>query len=349
MSKPLELTNLETADLCRQLALLMHSGVTAGDGLNLLAEGEESAKIKKLLQDMTAAVDGGAYLSQAFEEAGCFSAYVTGLLQVGEQVGRLEETLNALSDYYEEKERMERQLVSSLTYPAILLLLMAVVIIILLSQVLPVFNEIYASLGGRLTGIAGGLLILGQLLDKAIPALCVLLAAALIAVLVVSLNRKLRRKATAFFSARWGDKGIFRQMNNARFAQAISMGFASGMPMEEAAQMASLLLKDVPAVQARVQACSERLAAGEDLSAALEAGGLMAPSACRLLTLGLRSGMGDQVIDDISHRMQDEAREALESMVARVEPALVLVTSVLVGVILMSVMLPLMNIMTAIG
>ena len=59
--KPLELTNLETAGLCRQLALLMHSGVAAGDSLSLLAEEEENKKIRALLEGMTAAMDSGAY------------------------------------------------------------------------------------------------------------------------------------------------------------------------------------------------------------------------------------------------------------------------------------------------
>ena len=54
-------------------------------------------------------------------------------------------------------------------------------------------------------------------------------------------------------------------------------------------------------------------------------------------------------MEDSSRRMQDETTEDLERMVAKVEPALVLITSVMVGVILLSVMLPLMNIMTAIG
>ena len=347
--KVLELTNLEKADLFKQLALLMHSGVTAGDGLSLLAEGEPNEKIRGMLVKMTESVDAGAYLSQAFEETGSFPAYVTGLLQMGEQVGRSEETLTALSDYYEQKERMERQLVSSLTYPAILLLLMAVVIIILLSQVLPVFNDIYASLGGKLTGVAGGLLLAGQLLDKAIPVLCGLLVVVLGFFAVFSLHKEWRKKILGFFSARWGDKGIFRKMNNARFAQALSMGYTSGMPLEDAADLAALLLKDIPPVQERCKKCSEMLQQGEDLAVALEAAELMPPSTCRMLTLGLRSGTGDSVMEDISRRMQEDAHNALESIVARVEPALVLVTSVLVGVILLSVMLPLMNIMTAIG
>lgn len=347
--KPLELTNLETADLCRQLALLMHSGVSAGDGLNLLAEGEADANVKALLEEMTAAADAGAYLHQIFEAAGCFDAYVTGLLQVGEQVGRTEETLHALADHYEEKERTERQLVSSLTYPAIVLVMMAVVIIVLLSQVLPIFNDIYASLGGRLTGLGGALLALGRLLDRAIPALCALLVAGLCAVLALALSRKLRKKALSRILQRWGDRGIWRRMNNARFAQALAMGYASGMPLEEAAELAALLLRDVPTAAQRCQACIALLRQGESLDRALEAGDLMTPAARRMLTLGLRSGAGDRVLADIARRMQEEARGALERIVARVEPALVLLTSVLVGVILLSVMLPLMNIMTTIG
>ena len=347
--KALELTNLETADLCRKLALLMHSGLAAGDALNLLAEEEKDGQLHEMLAGMTAVVDGGAYLSQAFEEAGRFPAYLTGLLQVGEQVGRLEETLNALADYYQDRERMQRQLVSSLTYPAMLLVLMAVVIVVLLSKVLPVFNEAYASLGGQLTGMAGALLMLGDLLAEAIPALCVLLIAAVAAAAVFVLNPKLRKKALAFWHERWGDKSIFRKMNNARFAQALSMGYTSGMALEDAAELAALLLRDIPPVAERCQKCTAMLRQDGNLAQALEAADLMPPSTCRLLELGLRSGTADGVMEDISRRMQEEVTQDLERMVAKVEPALVLITSVMVGVILLSVMLPLMNIMTAIG
>ena len=77
--------------------------------------------------------------------------------------------------------------------------------------------------------------------------------------------------------------------------------------------------------------------------------GLLPAAACRLLTLGMRGGSGDEVMEEIARRLSDEAQLALESKVGKVEPALVLVTSVLVGAILLAVMLPLMNIMTTIG
>ena len=345
----LELSNLETADLCRELALLLHSGVSAGDGLYLMAEEELDPQLHGLLAKMAGILDSGDYLHEAFRQTGCFPVYITGLLRVGEEVGRTEETLNALAVYYENRERMQRQIVSSLTYPAILLLLMLIVIIVLLSQVLPVFNEIYMSLGGQLTGIAGGLLLLGQILNRFMPVLCGLLALILAVAAALYLHRGLRGKVSGFWRSRWGDRGISRKMNNARFAQALSLGFSSGMVLEDAVEMAAELLADCPDAAARCSSCHQQLLDGTELTAALGGNSLLTPSACRLLTLGMRSGSGDNIMEEIARRMQDEAQQALDAAVSKVEPALVLVTSGLVGVILLSVMLPLMNIMTAIG
>ena len=70
---------------------------------------------------------------------------------------------------------------------------------------------------------------------------------------------------------------------------------------------------------------------------------------CRLLELGMRSGSGEEVMDHIAQRLSEEADAALEARMGQIEPTLVMISSLLVGLILLSVMLPLMNIMTAIG
>ena len=344
-----QLSNLEIADICRELALLLHSGISAADGLYLMAEEEKEPHLHGVLTGMAATMDSGSYLYNAFEAAERFPAYITGLLQVGEEVGRTEETLQSLAQHYESREQMRRQIVSSLTYPAILLMLMLVVIIILLSQVLPVFNEIYMSLGGRLTGMAGGLLMLGEALDRMMPLLCAVLGALMLFGVALCLHSGFREAVTARWRRRWGDRGIAKKMNNVRFAQALSMGFCSGMVLEDAVELASHLLKDTPDAVKRCESCREKLLQGAEMADALGGAQFLTSSDCRLMTLGLRSGSVDSVMEQIACRMEADARQALEDAVSRVEPALVLVTSGLVGVILLSVMLPLMNIMTAIG
>lgn len=343
------ISNTETADLCRELALLLHAGISTGDGLYLLAEEENDAAQKEMLTEMAKTVDSGTSLAKAFEDTKCFPVYMTGLLQVGETVGRTEETLNALSRYYENKENLERRIISALTYPVMLLILMLVVIVVLLTKVLPVFNEVYASLGGSLTGIAGALLSFGTVLNKILPLLCVVLGAVLVLVGAFTFNKNFRTKVLRFWNARFGDKGVSKKLNNARFAQALSMGISSGMPPEDAVEMAANLLGDIPKAAERCKKCSELLDNGESLSKALNEAGLMEPAACRLLTLGMRGGSGDTVMEELARRMQNDAEFELEKTASKVEPALVLITTLLVGAILVAVMLPLMNIMTAIG
>ena len=221
-------TYLEIASLCRELALLLHAGVRAGDGLALLAEEEPEAQRRKQLEEMARQVDDGASLGEALAGQGLFPAYVTGLVTVGERSGRTEEALNALSVYYEQRDQLDRQVRSALLYPSVLLVLMLVVIVVLLAKVLPVFDQVYASLGGELTGVAGGLLTLGRALDAAMPVLCAVLGVVVIFLAVFSLSGGFRGRLLAFWQRRFGDRGVSRRLNDARFAQAMAMGPAHG-------------------------------------------------------------------------------------------------------------------------
>jgi len=341
--------NMEIADLCRQLALFLHAGVRLNDGLYLLSEEEGNSAYKDFLQDAARRLEDGIPLYTVFEQYGCFPFHVTSLLAVGEQTGRMEETLTSLYHYYEAQEHRNRQLRSALTYPAILLLMMLVVIVVLLSKVLPVFENVYASLGGSLSGLAGGLLMLGNILNGAMPILCILLALLILGVLLFAVSSNLRNKVISFWQLHFGDKGISRKMNDAKFAQALSMAYSSGLPLEECVSLAGSLLKNCPGALKRCEECRKRLDTGAELAATLKETNLLPASACKLLALGMRAGTGDTTLEEIAVRLSDEANEALEAKISSVEPALVLITSVLVGVILLTVMLPLLNIMKAIG
>ena len=340
-------SNQEISHFCRGLSLLLRAGISIGDGIFLLAEEEKPGSYRERLEEIGSGMDRGLPLTEAMGKG--FPAYVTGMIQVGEGSGRLEEALLAVADYYEQRERMDRQLRNALTYPAIVLLLMLAVIGVLLVRVLPVFDEVYASLGGRLTGVAGGLLALGQMMKGALPFLCILLAAGVLFVLAFAISEDLRQALVRKWNRRYGDKGVSKKQNDARFAQALSMGLKSGLPMEEAVSLAGRLLQDVPAAAKRYAVCSEALADGAELTKALKDTGALPASACRMLELGTRGGNGDVVMEEIAGRLAEEAVQALEDKTAQVEPAMVLGASILVGMILLSVMLPLMNIMSAIG
>ncbi|MEG1917251.1 MAG: type II secretion system F family protein [Oscillospiraceae bacterium] len=337
------------SSFCMELSLLSHAGIGIADGLHLLLEDEKDGAARGLLIRLAERTDAGAPLSAALRESGWFPPYVAAMTETGEQSGRPEEAFRALSEYYDSRERLSSRIRSALLYPAILLLLMLVVIVVLLVRVLPVFNEVFRQLGGELTGLAGGLLQLGLFLDGAMPVLCVLLLLLVLAGVALLSGEKLRAAVLLWYNVHWGDRGIAGEIAMTRLAGALSMGMRSGLPMEKALGLAASFFTENPHMAKRCQDCAGRLEQGDGLSQALRESGLLPPAYCRMLALGIRSGSGDTVMTEIARRLDLQSQESIEEKVGRVEPTLVIVTSLLVGAILLSVMLPLMNIMSVIG
>ena len=341
------LSNDEISTLFRELAYLIHAGLSHADALAMMAE--EADQNKPLLKQMADAMDEGESLSSVFASSGLFPEYASRLLLVGERSGRIEETLNALADNYAGQERLNRQLRTSLLYPAILLLIMLVVIVVLLVYVLPIFERVYAQFGVTMTGVAGSLLSFGRFMSSIMPVLCGILCAAVLACLALAVSQKARSFLLSYWRRNRGDKGVSRQINDARFAMALSMGLRSGMPVEEALLLAGQVLEDVPAAKDRVSRCIRSVEDGSPLAKSLEEADLMPKTECQLLAAGLRSGVGDLAVEQITARMNERSELSISEKVSRVEPTLVIITSLLVGMILLSVMLPLMNIMATIG
>ena len=334
-------------ELSGELAMLLHAGLDIAGGLAMLAENREGPD-GELLTALRRDAEEGLPLSECMERSGAFPPEVCAQVRCGERTGRLEETLSAMAESGESRLRLARQLRSALLYPSILFLLMLLVIGVLLIRVLPVFEEVYASLGGGMTGLAGGLLRLGEWLAAALPWLAPILAVLAALGLAFAGSQRFREEALRRWSGgRWGDRGVSRKLQDAHIAQSLSLGLRSGLSGEEALALAAP--QCAPAAGERCHRAEKLLAEGLGFAEALRQGEALPPAACAMLALGIRSGSGDTVIREIARRLTEEGENALREKAERVEPALVLAASVLVGIILLAVMLPLLRVMSALG
>lgn len=342
------LGNTEISRICRGLALLLHSGIGAADGAFLLAQ-EEQAPLKTLLNDLGKALDGGMTLGDAMEKTGGFSSQICAMVRVGEETGHLEEALLGLASYHESRSRTANRIRSAVTYPALVMVLMLLVVGVLLVKVLPVFDRVYASLGSRLTGPAAALLYAGELLNAALPVLFVILLILAAGAVLLWLRPALREKLTRIWKRRWGDRGLARKFNNAHFISALAMALSSGLLPEQSIALGENLLQDVPEAAERCRSCVRAMEAGASFGSALESSGFLQPAQCHILQIAQRSGNADQVMQQIADSAMEEAENALDRSVASIEPVMVLISSLLVGLILLSVMLPLADILSVLG
>ena len=343
------MSNKDAGAFCTSLGYMLHAGIPNADALNLLAKGEKRQKYKTIFTQMAEKADYGATVSEVIKETDCFDEYIGRMIAVGEQTGKTEDALEAVAESCEKKAALDRQIKSAIVYPAVLLLVMLVVIAVLLMYVLPIFDDVYAQLGSGLTGVAGWLLNVGRVLSSVSPLVIAIFAAAAAFLGVFAASDSFRQRVVSAIGAKGKADGIRGSMDTAKFAQGLAMCMSSGFSADEAVKAAAELPGNASTTAAKCEKYQKLVEEGKSFADALGESGLLPAAECYMLEAGSRGGAGDKAMNEISRRLTEESDAALTDRIERIEPAMVIISSALVGVILLSVMLPLINIMAAIA
>ncbi len=326
--------SLYLSSLCMELSLILKAGIPVSEGLSMLAEGQ-GGHAETLLKALAGSTDIGNTLYFSLEESGAFPAYMINMVRLGEETGRLESVLASLSSYYDRMHKLGSSIRSSIFYPAVLFVLMLIVVGVLMTQVLPVFSDVSEQLGIETSAVASVLTRIGMFLSD--NALFILIG---IVVLIA---------AAAFLIFKFFAKTKLGQtIATARFAFAAAMSISGGLDLDSVLRLAGNLTGN-PYVKSKVETCEKLIGEGESFENAVNKSELFSPIYSRMLTVGQRTGSTDIVMDEIARRYEEFVNDDIEQKIGRLEPILIIVLSLLVGLILLSVMLPLMNIMTAIG
>ena len=335
--------------LCSELAMLLDAGLTVMDGLEILQEAESGKDSKMILRELLDTMEEGFPFSNALEKSIYFPDYMVHMVGIGEKTGRLVESFKALSEYYERQVRLSVTIKSSVLYPAILLVLMIAVVLILVVQVLPIFNDVFNRLGTQMSPLAISLMNFGGWLGDASVTIAIVLGVIFILALLAWLLPGIRDKITGMLSDKWGDKGIFGKIASSRFIYSMTLAMASGLDTDDAICSAANVSGSSKAVAKKNNRCIELLNSGSTLSEALRGADILSPQDAKMLAIGSRTGKSDEAMSEIARRSEIKVQDDISRIVSKIEPTLVIISSVVVGVILLSVMLPLMGIMTAIG
>ncbi len=333
---------------CRELCQLTHSGIPAAEGLSLLREDETDPAVLAWLDKLCARTEDGASLSAALRETDAFPPYMTEMLSLAERTGRLENTLAALQLHYERESRIRNDIIGTVSVPVVLLLVMISVVLLMITRVLPVFERTFAQLGVRMGVVAAGMMRLGAALAKAGTAAAVVIGALVLAALAIAFVPWLRARFTAWLRYRFGACGVWGKIAVSRFASAMSMGTASGLDLEESVEAAAKICGGAKQIDEMAAKCCALIAAGSPPADALAESGLFSGRDGRLLKISERTGNLAQTLDEMARRKEEESMQYIDRIVGAFEPAVVVITSALAGMILLSVMLPLMGLLNAI-
>jgi type IV pilus assembly protein PilC len=332
------------SSFAQELALTLHDGIAPADALSLLRAEEPDPNAKELLLALHDAADKGDYLYSAMEKNGSFPDYFVHMVRLGETTGRLEDALGALSRYYERQESMRRSIRSAVAYPSLLLVMMLIVVVILITKVLPIFSDVFNQFGASVPAGVARLMAAGRALSGASGAIIAVIVA--LAALLFILSRVPSFREGLYRRFLGGRSGAL--LLSARFVSALSMGVSSGLDMDDALALSDMLCAS-PEMSKKIAAAKTMMSGGTSFAESLRSTGILPPRDSRTLAIAVRTGTTDTVLQKIADRQENAAEERIDRAVAVIEPAFVIILSVVVGLILLSVMLPLISIMTCIG
>ena len=339
----------ELSSFCDQVALMLSSGMTLRDGIEMLAEDEMKDKSLKNrpYTNLYKIVDetGSLYVALKENEED-WPSYMVEMVDIGEQTGRLEDIMVSLSTYYQREGRIRSAATSAITYPLVLGVMLVVIIGILLWRVLPIFRRVLASLGVGASSSGSVLMQIGTWVGWGVLILIGLVVVAAI-VIAILMKTKAREGVLKFLKNLFPPvRRLTEKLSASRVAGILSLMLSSGFPMENALEMAPAALADQESIE-KVGQIRQDMIAGDTFSDALSKSGLFADFHNRMLKVGAASGHEPQVMGKIAEIYEQQVEDGLDHLISIVEPTLVALLCVVIGAILLSVMLPMAGVLSA--
>lgn len=330
----------ELALLTRQFATLIHAGLTIEECLNALIEQTESARSRSVLAGVRTRVLEGQSLSRGlaqFPES--FPDIFRSMVDAGEQSGKLDEVLERLADYTENRQNLQQKVLLAFIYPALVTLVAAAVVIGLLVYVVPQVTRVFENTGQTLPVVTRILIAVSDFARGGGWWWLIVIVAGIFAFRVALREPHLRRRWHHFLLRLPLVGRLLRGTNAARLSSTLGILTASGIPLLSAMQSAVQVVTNLP-MRAAVEDALRQVREGGSLSRALGKTKLFPPMVIHLIASGEATGKLDQMLQRAAEAQTRELENWVRALTALLEPLLILVMGAIVLFIVIAILLP---------
>ena len=343
-----KLSNYEVSSFCRQMALLIKAGISPAEGISILIQDSHDQSAIKLLDQISQILMSGEKFHIALEMSGVFPDYLIHMVTIGEESGTLDTVMESLAEYYEREEAIQSSIKSAVSYPLIMVFMMLVVVLVLIIKVLPIFEQVFAQLGTNMSGFSQSLLNMGNVLNRYSFVMIILLAVLVCLFVFFSVTTRGKEMFKKLLNKFRGTRKLIQELESARFASGMVLTLSSGMDTYEGLSLVNKIV-ETDEMKKKIEDCRKLLIEGDSFPEALEKANIFSSFYSQMISVGFKAGSMDTAMKQIAKRFEAETERKIYSLISVLEPTLVIVLSIIVGIILLSVILPLMGVMTTIG
>lgn len=342
-----KLTNLSI--FCRQFSTMVDAGVSLVRCLDVLGQQTGDPKLKKILMDVGERVEGGESLSRAMQRhPKAFSNLFIGLIKAGEVGGVLEESLQRLSHFLEKDVELKRKVKSAMTYPVLVFVMAAGITTFLVYWFVPQWASILGDLGLKKENLPAPTKLLIAISDL------IKYNGWIVILSIVAIIFAWRLFTSTRFGRRVADRlrlkmPIFGKLHHkicmARFSRTMGTLLTSGVPILQAMETVAGTIGNTIMSDAVLEARA-RIREGDRIGDPLEESRLFPPMVVHMIGVGEESGSLDYMLQKIADFYEAEVEAALASLTAALEPLMIVGLGFVVGYIVISMFLPLVDVIS---
>ncbi|WP_437368404.1 type II secretion system F family protein [Maribacter litoralis] len=340
--------NKKKENFYSELAVLLKAGIQLKDAITLIQGNQKKEKQITLFSEIGSELIAGQSFFEVLRDKPEFSEYEYYSIKIGEETGTLPRIVEELGKFYERKNEQRRSLMNALTYPIIILCTAILVVVFMLRMVVPMFEDIFKQNGVELPGITK-MIISASNFIKGYGWFVLLFIGLLIVLRKVFSTKQWFKSANDRFIQRIPYIGSFvTSVYLAQFTQAVALLTASKVPMLNSIQLVKKMINFHPLNEA-LKNVENDVMAGQSLNASMANNKIFDNKMISLVKVAEETNQTEYIFERLSQQYAIEVQQKSKLLSTLMEPIIIIVIGIFVGVILVSMYLPMFKLSSVVG
>lgn len=326
----------------KEFGSLLKSGIDIQRTLHILVEEQSNKKVRAILESILADLVGGYSLADALKKSSHFTAYEYQSVKIGEETGRLQIILEHLATYYSDKVKLRRQLISVFTYPAFVVCITIGVLYFMLNSVVPMFEDVFSQFGQELPQLTQYIIAL----SKNFSTFLMYFVGGLVILSIYFFTQRKEpwfRNLSSKVVLRLPIFGkLMRKIYLARTCQSLSLLLSSRTPLVSSLDLVKEMIGFYP-IEHALQTIKGDIMKGESLHTGMERFPIFDRRLISLTKIAEETNQLDTTFERLSKQYQEDIEFRTKLIGTIIEPMIIVVIGLIVGVIMVSMYLPMFN------
>lgn len=342
---------VSTKDLAvftRQFATMINSGLPLVQCLDILSKQAEKDVFRKVITQIMRDVEAGSTLADALaKHPRVFSELYVNMVEAGEAGGVLDVILGRLAAYLEKMNALKRKIKSAMTYPAVIFAVTIAASAFMLIFIIPTFAKLYADFGGELPGLTRFVMNLSVFVRTRWYLIFGVLLTAYIGFRRYHSTKEGKAAIDRLLLRLPIIGSVLLKASIARFTRTLGTLVSSGVPILEGLEITANAAGNV-VVKKAVMKTRASISTGQTIAGPLRDSEVFPPMVVQMISVGEETGALDEMLSKVADFYDDEVDSAVESLASVIEPLMIVVMGGIVGVMLVSMYLPIFKLVTVI-